>query len=281
MNIKISRKELYNYINQICNGNYSIGFHGIANYRLGSEVEAKTALEVQKSILDNGLFIKHGRKLLGTVQFKDEKFDSEEQFINSYKYGDVLNYAIVALPKTITNSKGESIYVGRPTYDSLYKELEYTQGYQLTSLADSLLPNYQEQNSVLDTCFILGTMSIDGDDVFIELNDKHIAFNGGIVSDDYFETRRKMLYLANLTYNLTGDFKIDKNIDSLNSVFDYMADFISRIDYLSEEELNRLNNILNNVDYQTSCLIEQYAVILNNTIDIYKNEINLLQSKQM
>lgn len=281
MNIKISRKELYNYINQICNGNYSIGFHGIANYRLGSEVEAKTALEVQKSILDNGLFIKHGRKLLGTVQFKDEKFDSEEKFINSYKYGDVLNYAIVALPKTITNSKGESIYVGRPTYDSLYKELEYTQGYQLTSLADSLLPNYQEQNSVLDTCFILGAMSIDGDDVFIELNDKHIAFNGGIVSDDYFETRRKMLYLANLTYNLTGDFKIDKNIDSLNSVFDYMDDFISRIDYLSEEELNRLNNILNNVDYQTSCLIEQYAVILNNTIDIYKNEINLLQSKQM
>ena len=126
MNIKISRKELYNYINQICNGNYSIGFHGIANYRLGSEVEAKTALEVQKSILDNWLFIKHGRKLLGTVQFKDEKFGSEEKFINSYKYGDVLNYAIVALPKTITNSKGESIYVGRPTYDSLYKELEYT-----------------------------------------------------------------------------------------------------------------------------------------------------------
>lgn len=52
---------------------------------------------------------------------------------------------IVALPKTLINSKGESIYVGRPTYESLYKKLEYTQGYQLTTLADSLLPNYHVQ----------------------------------------------------------------------------------------------------------------------------------------
>lgn len=281
MNIKIPRKELYQYINQVCNGNYSIGFHGIANYRLGAETKSKTPIEVQKSILDNGLIIKHGRKLLGTVQFKDEKFDSEEQFVNSYKYGDVLNYVIVALPKTLINSKGESIYVGRPTYESLYKKLEYTQGYQLTTLADSLLPNYHDPNSTLDTCFILGTMIIDGDDVFIKLNDKHITFNGGRVSDEYFETRKKMLYLANRAYNLTGDFKIGANVCNLNVVFDYMNDFISRIDCLSEEELNRIYNIQNNTNYQTSCLIEQYAIILNNTIDIYIKEANLTQSKQM
>lgn len=64
---------------------------------------------------------------------------------------------------------------------------------------------------------------------------------------------KKMLYLANLAYNLTGDFKIGANVGNLNVVFDYMADFISRIDYLSEEELNRIYNIQNNADYQTSC----------------------------
>lgn len=281
MNIKIPRKELYKYINQVCNGNYSIGFHGIANYRLDAETKSKTPIEVQKSILDSGLLIKHGRKLLGTVQFKDEKFDSEEQFVNSYKYGDVLNYVIVALPKKLINSKGESIYVGRPIYDSLYKKLEYTQGYQLTTLSDSLLPNYHDSNSTLDTCFILGTMSIDGDDVIIELNDKHIVFNGQVVSDDYFETRRKMINLANMAYNLTGDFNIDANDDNLKAVYDYMDDFISRIDYLSEEELNRICNIEDHADYQTSCLIEQYAVILNNTIDTYIKEAKLTRSKQM
>lgn len=34
-------------------------------------------------------------------------------------------------------------------------------------------------------------MIIDGDDVFIKLNDKHITFNGGRVSDEYFEARKK------------------------------------------------------------------------------------------
>lgn len=51
MNIKIPRKELYKYINQVCNGNYSIGFHGIANYRFGAETKARTPIEVQKKYI--------------------------------------------------------------------------------------------------------------------------------------------------------------------------------------------------------------------------------------
>ena len=195
----IKRDELYDTLNRITNGMYSIGLHAIDYFKF-DENQQEIINRIKKGILSNGLEIKEGRPLMGTVAFPGFIPGDESDFVNYYSYGDIDEYIIIAIPKVLKNSKGEEIFLGHPVYkkDEFSDESEFlvdrnmgNQGRTISSLADAFIPDYSENIGVLDPMFILGTFTRNGDDIELNINMNHIAFKDDLVPDDYFERKKK------------------------------------------------------------------------------------------
>ena len=174
-------------------GSYSVGLHGVAKERC-KDITGKEDSEAVIDILENGLTIYSSRSINGTVYpcgRIDDKEDLKEVVDNlkGYNYNDSEYYVLVAIPTVIKDSKGHSIYVGKPNLNSEYKKYFNTTGYEVTSLADSVvLTDIKNGNQKISNEFILGVYKKlpDGSVEFIE-NPNHVSKRGGKVSDELFE----------------------------------------------------------------------------------------------
>lgn len=197
----IPRESLYETLKKVCDDKYSIGFHAINYFRFPEEERKQKVADIKNSILSDGLQIRSGRPLMGTVAFTGFGSVNEESFINYYTYGDVNEYVIVGLPRVLKNEKGEEIFLGHPVYkkDIYDEDSEFlverdmgTQGRTISCMADAFLPDYTPNVSTLDPMFILGTFTkIDSDNIRLNINPNHICFKGDIVPSDYFDRKKR------------------------------------------------------------------------------------------
>ena len=232
----INREDLYEILREYCGDDYVIGMHGIATYNLteqGDKVEEQRNSTMQ-NIMENGLDIRSGRRLVGTVAFADPNLMTEKDFVNSYRYGDSKAYAIIAMPKTLKNKDGEGIYIGSPLYN-----WNGGGGYETTCLSDILLPDYQQNDSKLDSMFVLGTFSFQ-DDGKIKLisNPEHIAFHEGIVPNDFFEIRKQRLLHSGQILD-TKDFIVgETSLEQLKRDFILTDKYSKHCDYICYNDLD-------------------------------------------
>ena len=208
----IPRNKLYDNLQEICREKYSIGFHAIDYYKDAKEATKeellKKAIETEKKIIEDGLEIKGDRPLLGTVAFPGFRWCNESDFVNYHSYGEIEEFIIVAIPKYLVDETGEQIFLGHPVYNMdnpYYKEIlsdeekEFivernmgSQGRTITSLADAFIPDYDEETGIgrLNSMFILGSFSIIGNNVMLNINPNHICFNNDLVPTNFFERKK-------------------------------------------------------------------------------------------
>ena len=270
MVIVTQREKLFDLLRKYINDDYSIGFHGVAKYRLDGKTHTSISYVIE-NVLKDGLNINDQRTLLGTTQFLDDNYFTDEQdFVTRYKYGDVKEYIVVALPKFITNSKGDKLYLGHPTY----KKTNQPQGYQITSLADLLLPMYSSEQSKLPTEFILGKLDIESACRF-KPNPNHMSLNGtgNKVSDEIFNKCLSMLNKANNFYGVDESFQVTDKEDALLNV-EIIEEEFDRLQKLTGSELKEKEDELQKLDYQTRMVITAYPNAIRNTFDEYIKENN-------
>ena len=267
MNIVTRREFLHNLLKEYINDDYSIGFHGIAKYRLSDD--STSVHGVLENVLGKGLKINDGRTLLGTVEYlNDDLFDNEEDFVCNYMYGDTKEYIIVSIPKVLRNSKGEEIYLGYPTYGN---NGDAPAGYQVSSLADLLIPDYTGDVSILPPEFILGKLVIDRSSVTFVTNNKHMSLNGNIVDDDFFEKRKKMMILANMFYGVDLKYKIDNDEDcELNT--EIIEEEYQKLMSMNDDEKMNIEKELQKLDFHTRMVVTSYPIAVRNTLTVYNKE---------
>ena len=165
---------------------YAVGMHGI-----GMRSGDLDPNSVMSSIAKNGLNVKDGRTIHGTVEFFGKPGTNRTDVmsnINRYAYGGG-DQVIVATPTTIRNSKGEMIYIGGPNTKSTVVDYR-SGGYDTSSFADDCLVI----DSKVPSEFVYGYFS-DKPDGTVEFhpNPNHISRTGGIVSDEMFDFVQKKL----------------------------------------------------------------------------------------
>ena len=165
---------------------YAVGMHGI-----GMRSGDLDPNSVMSSIAKNGLNVKDGRTIHGTVEFFGKPGANRADVmskINRYAYGGG-DQVIVATPTTIRNSKGEMIYIGGPNTKSTVVDYR-SGGYDTSSFADDCLVI----DSKVPSEFVYGYFS-DKPDGTVEFhpNPNHISRTGGIVSDEMFDFVQKKL----------------------------------------------------------------------------------------
>ena len=286
MALTIDRKNLYGILKDCLKENYSIGIHGITSNRFledGTYVKDDPE-DVCKEILLKGLNINANRTLLGTVAYNSDAYSTEEDYVNYRTYGDAKDYLIVALPKILKNSKGESIYVGSPTHTSMYQTELETQGYQLTSLADSLLPDYAENSDSqgkLDPMFIIGNFEVlDENTIRLKLNENHIAFHNDLVPDEYFARKKTQLDKVVKAYDIPS-LSYDISIEEISDAFKNLGmihDYFTELGSLSEGDSQKVFANFDNGDYgEVNILIrDQFKKVYT---ELKKNENNRLLSE--
>ena len=271
--IIIERNELYIFLAKYFPENfYSIGFHGIDFNKLNNidkndEVQVIKKIEyIKENILENGLNIYHSRTLLGTVKFYDSIYKNESDFINSYHYGTTKDYCIIALPKILKNDNNNEIYVGSPNPESIYSNEMGTQGYQLTSFADTFIPDYNEGISNLNNCFVFCTLSLfDTDKLKININPKHICFNNHSVSNSFFSRKEKEISCALNSYGISIPIE-NMNSDELIIIYNSLKNIIEKIYQNWEFDKDKFNiNILS--DYEKFL----YSKLMNYEITTVQN----------
>lgn len=188
--IKISdAKYLYKILPKELRSEYSIGIHGFDGWgRYWQKTEdGKYQLnenkiqETKKLILRHGLKFQGGRKLLSTVMFdKLSDYVTREGY---YSAGGV----VIALPKVLKSEDGEEMFLGAPNESS--KNKQWDRNYQPTSLSEVVLP----EDGLLNSMFIIGTYTKNDDGIEVTLNPNHIAFNKGVVSNEYFKEKQDKL----------------------------------------------------------------------------------------
>ena len=268
MNIVTRREWFHGLLKDYIHDDYSIGFHGVGKYRLSDE-NSTSVHGVLENVLGKGLKINDGRTLLGTVEYlNDDLFDNEEDFVCNFMYGDTKEYIVVSLPKVLRNSKGEEIYLGYPTYGNNGSN---PPGYQISSLADLLLPDYTGDVSLLPPEFVLGKLIIDKTSFTFTPNKKHMSLNGNIVSDEFFDKCRKMMITANMFYGVDLKYQINDDEDcELNT--EIIEEEYQKMMSMSEDEKMNIEKELQKVDYHTRMVITSYPIALRNTLTIYNRE---------
>lgn len=186
MEVVRNRDDFYSTLRELVGDNYSLGIHGIEGdvwIRNGDTyvLDKEKVVGLKKSILEKGLVIVVNRKIASTVMFDD--FDSY-MCDGNYEAGGV----IVAICDSLTTNQGESIPIG--TITDLYDD----RNYDVSSIAELVVPYYGENSGILDPMFILGTYDkMEDDKVKITINEKHIHFNCDCVPQEYFDLKKKQI----------------------------------------------------------------------------------------
>ena len=184
--------ENYNfprYVYDLLKGDaYSIGMHGITTNKISGSVE-----EAVDDMLKNGIKIKSGRTINGTVHFAG-RLDNKEHIeyiseqLRGYRYGDSNTYLLVAIPTVLKNSIGNTIYVGNTGVTQKGRERKEYDGYEFTSLMDKIIPKeVSGEDQVVPSEYILGTYKLlpDGK-IDFTMNVNHVSSTKGIVNDKEF-----------------------------------------------------------------------------------------------
>ncbi len=222
----IKRIELYDTVSKICEGSeYSIGLHGIDYGRVDTLVGINHD-EVAENIVTTGLKIYHGRSINGTVKFfgrSDIEEDKEnvQEGLNEYIYGSH-DYILVAIPVILKTEKGDKLFLGSPNLDTIYKDYIGPRGYEKTTLLEQYITADFFDNNRIEPQYILGRFKLlDGDDIDLSINRRHIAFNNGLVSQEYYDNIKKkvMVYLKNSfeRYSIPFDNTLIGSIDTVDS----------------------------------------------------------------
>lgn len=186
--IIIKNEEFRKFFQELFGENYKIGIHGIAGNDCWIEKNGEWQLNQEKidtikdSILNEGLNIKENRSLMSTMFF-----DNIEKYLSEGVYG--AGGVIAGLPKYMKNSNGEEIFLGEPN-----EEITMDRNYSYGSLSDMILPDFNGEYGNLNPMFILAKYDKLGNgQVKITINPKHIYLNGGILPDEYFDTKKMQL----------------------------------------------------------------------------------------
>jgi len=179
-----SEKEIYNILPEELRNEYTIGFHGF-NTTYWTEIEKgkyqldqKKIQQAKEGILKKGLGFPKGRTLLSTTRFNE--LSSYVSSVDTWTAGGV----IIALPKILKNSNNAKIFIGGPNEKNVRPY--WDRNTEPTSLSEIILP----EDGVLDPIFIIGSYTKTEKGIDVTLNPKHIAFNKGIVSDEFFDSRK-------------------------------------------------------------------------------------------
>lgn len=229
----IKREELYDKVAELCDGEYAIGMHGIDYYRL-REFSNLDREYVIRDVMNNGLKVFSARTIHGTVRFFG-RIDTEEDEeavrlgLEKYRYGSD-DYFVVAVPSVFRNSEGEELFLGCPNLKSRYIDKMGTTGNQRTTLLDNvILQSDGIYDQRIDRSYILGFCQVleDGRVNFVP-NPKHMAFNGGVVSDEVFQDAMNSMNL----YRYYG--------------FDITPSMLSRNVSLEDEE--KIKNVMRDIE---------------------------------
>lgn len=242
--------ELYSLLPEELREEFSIGMHefrevaGAAGrpLELTGKWDENRIEMVKKSILSQGLKFDEDSILLSTVMFDESSF-------SKYISGEVtkLGGVIVALPKVLRSESGESMFVGQPNEDGIfrdrydYNEMRYNgwdRRTEATSLSELVIPD----TGVLNPMFIIGTYSKTGKGIEISLNPEHIAFKDGRVPDDFFKQKKDKL--SEVVGNL-GEFALKETLsqqESYKGKKDFTVDFRDVLSSLVDEYLVNISN---------------------------------------
>ena len=128
--------------------------------------------------------------MLSTVMTEKVKLLEYISSSDSYTLGGV----IIAVPKELRTEDGKSLFIGTPNEEAMYEEKRrqnksWNRGYEPTSIGELVLFD----GGKLDPMFILGTYSKDKENgtIDVTLNPNHLAYNKGIVPNDFFEKAKK------------------------------------------------------------------------------------------
>lgn len=186
--VKISDvKELYSILPKEFRKEFAIGIHGFdgggryyeqvqnGEYKLNqSKIQ-----ETKRNILSDGLKFPPKRKLLSTVSF-----DNLSSYITTkgeYDAGGI----IIALPKVLKSESGEEMFIGSPNEKSVSNQ-QWDRNIKPTSLSEVILP----EEGVLNPMFIMGTYTKNDKGIEVSLNQEHIVFSNGLVSNEYFKIKQ-------------------------------------------------------------------------------------------
>lgn len=187
--IIIKNEDFVKFFNELFGENYSVGIHGVEGNDCWIEKDGTWQLNHEKidsiknTILNEGLNIKENRSLMSTMYF-----DKIERYLSQgvYSAGGV----IAALPQNMKNSSGEEIFIGKPIEESRTMDRNYEYG----SLSDMILPDLNDGQGNLNSMFILASYDkLEDENIKITFNPNHIYFNGGILPDNYFNTKKFQL----------------------------------------------------------------------------------------
>lgn len=190
--IKIrDEKDLYEILPKELRDEYSIGMHGFnsSDKYWKKDENGRYCLnrikiqETKDDILSQGLKFEKGRTLLSTVRFAD--LASYVSTKESWEAGGI----IIALPRILKTESGKELFVGAPNESIIKEDRRWDRNYQATSLSEVILP----ENGLLNPMFIIGTYTKNEDGIEVTLNSNHIAFNKGVVPDEYFKEKQTKL----------------------------------------------------------------------------------------
>ena len=228
----INKNEFTKYVYNLLDGqNYNIGLHGVSKTR-SNDITGKTDSDTCEDILNNGLTIYSGRSINGTV-YSCGRIDSEDDIKNvndnlkGYIYNDSDYYVVVAIPTVVTNSMGESIYIGKTNLDNRFKNKMDSTGYEISSIADTaILTDISLSGSKVPSEFILGYYKRlpDGNVDFVE-NPNHMSKKGNVVPYGLFKEIN-----SNIDYALMGSKELKELLSK---------------EYLNEEDIKALEIFYN------------------------------------
>lgn len=174
--------ELYKILPKGLKKEYTFGIHGFDDRYWERDSSGKPSLnkeqieKSQKEILEAGLSFEKNRSLLSTVRFSD--LDSYIETEGYYDAGGI----IVALPSILRSEDGREMFIGSPNED-IEEYANWDRNHQQATLCDAALP----EDGKLDSMFILGSYSKTSEGIQINLNEEHLAFNGGVVSSKFYD----------------------------------------------------------------------------------------------
>ena len=150
------------------------------------------------------------------------------------------------------------------------------QGYQITSLSEAILPNYQYNNSFLPPFFTFATFSIlDDGNIKLSINKDHICFHNDLVDDNIYSKKIEKLNNSLNYYGIETQFNSKMSIDEIKELHTTISYIINNIDFYSSS-LN-LNLLPDNI--QKVCINILENIKNNSKLDSFNiNDENLLIS---
>ncbi len=189
--MRVKRENLYDIVFQMCDGEYSIGMHGVDPYQLSRFYPEKSVPQALDSIMEEGISIKNHRTIHGTVRFFG-RIDTEEDQervrdgLENYRYGN-RGYAIVAIPTIFRNQNNEELFLGSPKADGKYTA--GTTGYQESCFIEDVF-----FKGTIPSEFIFG-YALENEDgtVDLKINPNRTL---GIVSDSMYSYALRQAQLS-------------------------------------------------------------------------------------